>query len=272
MGTSNISWLVGPDGKPGKVWNPVTGCSKISEGCKHCYAEAIAKRFWKGRKFTDVQCHEDRLDQPLHWKKPQRIFVNSMSDLFHPDVPKSFIDRILEVMEACPQHTFMVLTKRPELMEDKLYRWDSDASPVRWLGGGDVLPNLWLGVSAENQEQADKRIPILLETPAAIRWVSVEPMLGPVYLRPYPDFSDGGYGRAWLGKAGNAADSPCIDWVVCGGESGPGYRPMEYPWAVSLQKQCEVAGIPFYGKQIAGPKPGSPLLFDGKEIKEFPNV
>src|SRR4030043_622195 len=151
------------------TWNPVTGCTKVSDGCKNCYAECMAKRFWRNgvngdnyRPFTEVRCHPARLEQPLHWKKPAHIFVDSMSDLFHKDVPNTFIDQVFWIMMMAPIHIFIVLTKRPKRM-------------LEWVNKNyqNPLPNVWLGVSVEDQKTADERIPLLLQTPAAMRFVSV---------------------------------------------------------------------------------------------------
>ncbi len=163
MSDTKIEWAT-------KVWNPVTGCSKVSAGCKNCYAETNAKRFWGKRKFTDVQCHEDRLMDPLHWKKPQRIFVNSMSDLFHPDVPFEFIYRVYHFMMGIPRHTYMILTKRPERAIEFFEWW---TKPNRPMGVQPIweYKNIWLGVSVEDQKTADERIPLLLQTPAALVFV-----------------------------------------------------------------------------------------------------
>ena len=240
------------------TWNPVTGCSKVSQGCVNCYAlrdwarmSANPNTVYHGRKFTDVQCHPERLDQPLRWTKPRRVFVNSMSDLFHESVPDDFIDRVFAVMALCPRHTFQVLTKRPERMHEYLTALIPDKAGHRWyeaikgmfrykdttgqLGPEDtipsrqspVLPNVWLGVSIEDQATADERIPLLLQTPAAVRWVSAEPLLGPIKL-------DG---------------HEYIHWLVVGGESGPNARPMQIEWARSLRDQCVVAGVPYFFKQ-----------------------
>lgn len=166
------------------TWNPVTGCAKVSQGCKHCYAERQWPRMTKlvpayaGREFTDVRTHADRLDQPLRWKKPRMIFVNSMSDLFHEAVPFEFIDSIFSAMELAPQHVFQVLTKRPERMREYMLEKRKHRSP---------LPNVWLGVSVEDQAAADERIPYLLDTPADVRWISAEPLLGPVDLGKWLD-------------------------------------------------------------------------------------
>ena len=227
-----------------RVWNPVTGCTKVSAGCKHCYAEGIANRFFAKqyppntdgslRKFTDVRCHADRLDQPLHWKKPSRIFVNSMSDLFHEDVPFEFILACMARMVTADQHTYQILTKRPERAIE-FDRWMiSDDSPcaVAWR------KNIWLGVSVENQATADERIPLLLQIPAAVRFVSAEPMIGPVDLLTIaPDLHDMQSGHT-------------IDWVICGGESGIGARPFDLAWAESLRAQCRASGVPFFMKQL----------------------
>lgn len=209
-----IEWTHRP-GTVGRTWNPVTGCRKVSEGCRHCYAETVAARFWGNqyahtvergfittrdyeaehltgrlRKFTDVLCHEDRLAAPLAWRKPSTVFVNSMSDLFHEDVPDAFIDQVFAVMALCPQHTFICLTKRPERMLD--YRTSSyliqhDDGRVNIGPRNSVLlwPNVWLGVSVEDQATADERIPLLVKTPTALRFVSAEPLLGPVDLTKY---------------------------------------------------------------------------------------
>ena len=222
-----------------EVWNPVTGCSKVSQGCKHCYAERVFPRPYPGRAFTDVAMHPDRLAAPLHWRKPRRVFVNSMSDLFHDVVPDEFIDQVFAAMSAAPSHTFQVLTKRPERARDYLAR---RAMP---------LPNVWLGVSIEDQETADYRIPLLLRTPAAVRWISAEPLLGPVDLGNLPSVS--GIGR-YLDSLSNAgredSDLPTkLDWVVAGGESGPHARPTHPEWLRALRDDCDAAGVPFFFKQ-----------------------
>jgi protein gp37 len=236
-----------------ETWNPVTGCTKVSQGCKNCYAERTATRL-AGRvgyppapHQFDVTLHHDRLNIPLRWRKPRRIFVNSMSDLFHPNVPCGFIDAVLEVIAACPQHTFQVLTKRPELIEEKLYRFCKE-NPARELGGGDYLPNLQIGVSVENQETANERIPWLLKTLAAVRFVSYEPALGPVDffkangnvsgVNAAPKFS-------WIANTG-------IDWVIAGCESGLGARPAQDDWFRSVRDQCLSANVPFFLKQMQG--------------------
>ena len=344
MGKSKIEWT-------DRVWNPVTGCTKVSAGCTNCYAERITKRFYPDKDFNEITLHEDRLNQPLRWRKPSKVFVCSMSDLFHDDVPLNFIDKVFDTIHKAKNHTFLVLTKRPENLLNK------------WLG----LPlpnNCWIGVTAENQEQADKRIPILLQIPAAKRFVSVEPMLGAVDLskwlggnnetrkcrrigisgcidggtrdrqsrtdmessgekvepvgkencfyslrsqeggkrqrdlpanqsddgpkksecvsassgletfsRPYTrrnndksqrrqqkEQQPGEFGisnilktdMACLSRSGVSPEKEslgAISWVICGGESGPGARPMHPDWARNLRDQCVEAGVPFLFKQ-----------------------
>lgn len=254
--TTGIEWTQ-------QVWNPVTGCSKVSHGCKNCYAEAIANRFWKDRKFTDVQCHEDRLQQPLRRRKPTTYFVNSMSDLFHEDVPDAFIQAVFSIMAKCPQHTFQVLTKRPKRMRNFLGYWDELGLTLR-EGFGVSLPNVWLGVSVENQSTADERIPLLLETPAAVRWLSCEPLLGEVDLRRglcgCRTCIHGGTGISAMGFPSS------LDWIVAGGESGPGKRPHEIEWFRSLRDQCATAGVPFFMKQIDKVQPIPPDLM----IRQMP--
>ena len=222
------------------TWNPVSGCTKVSSGCKHCYAERQWRRFssmkdtvYYQRPFTDVRCHEEKLQLPLHWRKPRRIFVNAMADLFHPDVPDGFIDQVFAVMARCPQHTFQILTKRPERMRAYLTVRDT------------CLLNLWLGVSVEDQQAADERIPSLLYTPAVIRWISVEPMLGLINLCRTTD------GMPWIGSAfadGRKFDG-LLDWVVAGGETGPQARPIHPQWIRALRDQCLAARVPFLFKQ-----------------------
>lgn len=212
-----------------KTWNPVTGCTKVSPGCANCYAERHARRFWGNRKFTDIQCHEERLNQPKTWKKPARVFVDSMGDLFHDSIPTEFICRCFITMSQCPQHTFIILTKRPENM--KVFLKDG------LFGRSCILKNVWLGVSAENQKTANERIPILLSTRAHKRIISIEPMIGPVSL------------TSWINE---------IDWVICGCESGPRARPMLKNWASELKDECYANAAPFFLKQ---------MMIDGKLVK-----
>ena len=221
------------------TWNPVTGCSKVSAGCAHCYAEGVAKRFWGNRKFTDVQVHPERLNAPLNWRNPKRIFVNSMSDLFHEDVPGDFIARVFSIMRLAKHHTFQILTKRPERMKLEILSWENLDLPV----------NVWIGVSVEDQAAADKRIPLLLQTPAAVRFVSCEPMLGPMNLAPWLRF--------WKRSSSVRAVEKGLDLVIVGGESGPGARPFNIEWGRSLRDQCKAAGVSFFMKQL-----GAWPLFD----------
>ena len=245
------------------TWNPIVGCTRVSPGCDHCYAIRTAHRMtanpnplvsqayagteaggeWTGK----VNLLADRLDQPLKWRRPRRIFVNAQSDLFHKDVPDEFIARVFAVMALTPRHTYQVLTKRHGRMRS-LLRSDNFRPAVEDAMRGMVaayrtertwykawpLPNLWLGVSVEDQATADLRIPALLDTPAAVRWLSCEPLLGPVDITGY------------LCSAGG---SEFVDWVVVGGESGPRARPMHPAWARSLRDQCQAAGVPFHFKQ-----------------------
>jgi len=253
-------------------WNPVTGCTPISEGCTHCYAKRMARRlagrfgYPESPNEFDVTYHRDRLDQPFHWKKPRRIFVCSMSDLSHDDVNDYFIIRAFKVMKRCPQHTFMVLTKRPGRMS----MWVTD----RWNLGErqPTLPNVWLGVTAENQKWADLRIPELLRTPAAVRFVSIEPMLSAIDLTPWLEDAMlcGIHGRVprqyWTTQKScglcmeersvSAGMAPSLardiqqglSWCIIGGETGPGARPMHPDWARGVRDQCEAAGVPFFFK------------------------
>ena len=242
------------------TWNPVTGCTKVSQGCKHCYAERDWSRLahlpaYQGRAFTDVECHPKRLHQPLRWAKSRRIFVNSMSDLFHEEVPDEFIDKVFAVMALCPQHAFQVLTKRSARMLDYLHDLHPGHSRVIRIRQATSkflvmaidkvspihfpLPNVWIGVSVEDQASADERIPLLLQTPAAVRWVSAEPLLGNVDLR----LMQRSYGfPKHITKDGRAVGMPQgLHWVVVGGESGPKARPMHPDWARSLRDQCAAA-------------------------------
>lgn len=276
-------------------WNCVTGCTKISAGCDHCYAETFAER-WRGipghhfENGFDVTLRPERLDQPIRWKRPRRIFVNSMSDVFHEAVPDEFIACMFVVMARTPQHAYQVLTKRHGRMRSLLsspgFRamcfaaaasrgWDLEGTS--W-----PLPNVWLGVSAEDPHWAEIRIPALLATPAAVRFVSAEPLLGPVTLFP---------GR-WLGPLGGGPKvnllqpweepGPSLDWVIVGGESGPGARRMAEGWARNLVDECTETGTPVFVKQLgavlgrqlgAGPKGGDWSTWpEDLKIREFPSA
>lgn len=229
MGTSKIEWTEA-------TWNPVTGCTPISEGCEHCYAKRMATRL-RGRcgypedEPFRVTAHPDKLDEPHHWLKPRKIFVCSMGDLFHEDATWKR-DGVFSTVWSCRWHRFMFLTKRAQRMSgalDHFYRV--------WKYGPKPFPNLWLGVSAENQRRADERIPVLLEIPAVRRFVSIEPMLGPVDLR-----------RAFGTEGPRQTYIEQLDWVICGGETGPGARPLHPDWVRSLRDQCQAAGVPFFFK------------------------
>ena len=280
------------------TWNPLRGCSRVSAGCQHCYAERVAARFsgpgmpyaglihpgtggWNGK----VQLVPEVLGQPWHWVKPRRIFVNSMSDLFHESVPFEYIAAVFWVMSVTTRHTYQLLTKRPARMLE-FYRWVADydegcfqddrigdvagenpaIQALGWTpatatrGGydncGPLWPyeNVWLGVSVENQETADERIPLLLQCPAAVRWLSCEPLLGPIEIRRWMGEAIGGSTHRLSGENFDRCDltgAPLegVDWVVVGGESGPQARPMHPDWARSLRDQCVAAGVPYFFKQ-----------------------
>jgi protein gp37 len=242
------------------TWNPVTGCSRVSPGCEHCYAEALSlRRGWSKKPWTkqnaaeNVTLHPERLKQPLSWRGPRRIFVNSMSDLFHDLISDDFIDDVFAVMALARQHQFQVLTKRPERMQAYMTSTSNGArrqshvqsSVDRIRRGGYVpgwpLPNVWLGVSCEDQRRADERLPILLATPAAIRFASFEPLLGPIDF-PLP-CADSVF---WGG----------LHWGIIGGESGPDYRPMQIEWAQAIADTFAWANRPVYVKQDSGSRPG----------------
>ncbi|MEC4837497.1 phage Gp37/Gp68 family protein [Mycobacteroides chelonae] len=284
------------------TWNPVTGCDKVSPGCDHCYAMKMAKRLkamGSAKYQTDgdprtsgpgfgVARHPGTLAYPLTLKEPTRIFVNSMSDLFHDKVPDEYIAEVFAVMACAYQHTFQVLTKRHGRMKSLLSSADFvsmvdkeslayDRSPLGHRAIKWPLRNVWLGVSAENQQWADIRIPALLDTPAAVRFVSGEPLLGPIELKQHwlhpvmrePSPENHAVGRR-IGKANGVG---FIDWVIVGGESGPGARPMHPDWARSLRDQCVAAGVPFLFKQWGewAPNQHPPLRacvcdwYDGRE-------
>lgn len=263
-----------------RTWNPVTGCTKVSPGCDHCYAETIAHRFAGSKAFPngfDVTQHEARLSQPLRWRRPARVFVNSMSDLFHADVPGEFIARVFAVMALTPQHTFQVLTKRHARMRALLSNRefvalvDEHREQLR-PGCGDFawpLPNVWLGVSVENQKWADIRIPALLETPAAVRFLSCEPLLGPVDLKQAVRTMGSERGHGLTASFIHVGDC-CrkfhgIDWVIVGGESGPGARAMDLSWASQIVEQCQHSGVAAFVKQL-----GSRWGKAHKDIDQFP--
>jgi len=201
--------------KPGDWWDksysPIEGCTPISKGCNRCWAQSFLRRF---RGNTGVHLFPERLDQPLHWRKARTVFVAPLGDLFHDDVPNWFLAHVFARMLQAHRHTYIVLTKRPERMES----WITVAL-------NPCPPHIWLGVSAEDQERADERIPILRRIPAAVHWLSLEPLLGPI-----------------------RADLTDIEWVVVGGETGPGARPMHPQWVRDIRNQCVAAGVPFWFK------------------------
>jgi protein gp37 len=263
----------------------------VSDGCKNCYAARMQPRFnnpvrYAAQDLAKVELYldQDALLQPLRWRKPRMIFPCSMTDLFGEWVPDEWIDKMFAVMARCPQHKFQLLTKRAKRMRDYLSAFQPDGEGWITPGGEDgydslcpvaskrwPLPNVWAGISAEDQARADERIPLLLETPAAVRWVSVEPMLGPVDLTTLP--MEGGTFDAlrgeWTIMGGGVGDVeygpivrhglPRLDWVILGGESGPGARPMHPDWARSVRDQCAAAGVPFFFKQWGAWAPHKPV-------------
>lgn len=315
MSATSIQWTE-------RVWNPLRGCSRISPGCEHCYAEGIAVRFsgpglpfegyaTRGKGWTrKVSLLTDKLIEPMRWKTPSTIFVNSMSDLFHEAVPFEDIAAIFGVMAACPQHTFQVLTKRADRMLE-FFAWVAQLGCDPWTevhaaalsledGDGDVhtrspqasgrpwpLPNVHLGVSIENQRYAELRIALLLRCPAAVRWVSAEPLLGPLNLRQiavvdgrythvevYVDALHGTEWRAATGRnhptahadAGAPERCPRLDWVVCGGESGRGARPFDLGWARAIRDDCAAAGVPFFMKQLGAAPFDQLVMHEGRPV------
>lgn len=296
--TTSIEWTatLHPDGSvtPGRTWNPVRGCSVISPGCVNCYAMKQAHRFsGPGRAYEGltkltsagpqwtgvIRTVDHALLEPLSWRKPQKVFVNSMSDLFHEDVPWEFVDRVFAVMARATRHTFQVLTKRADRMRDYLTHADtpwriaceeerlnwaedvaddvdmSDVSLERW-----PLPNIWLGVSVEDQQRADERIPLLLRTPAAVRFLSCEPLLGETDLTNFLWTIPG----ARLNR---------LHWVIVGGESGPRARDMKVCWVRDIVEQCQSASVPVFVKQL-----GARVIdrndagFLGEEPDHWPDV
>lgn len=281
------------------TWNPIRGCSRVSEGCRNCYAERVAARFSgpgmpyeglatigkNGPRWTgEVRMVPEHLTDPLRWRKPRRIFVNSMSDLFHEKLADDDIDQVFGAMWAClyggpaanphDGHTFQILTKRAARMRDYMSQ-DRRLRVARSAGAmsedGDHIndqtaffkgphPRIWLGVSVEDQATADERIPHLLATPAAVRFLSVEPMLGPIQFGRVPGFNRMGLDLSnW--------------WVICGGESGPGARTMDVGWALSMRDQCRAAGVPFFFKQWGGVnKKAAGRELDGRTWDEMPRV
>jgi len=234
MAQSSIEWTE-------LTWNPTTGCDKLSAGCKHCYAEIMTKRLKAMglEKYADgfkvIRTHEEELDRPFTWRKPSVVFVNSMSDLFHVKVPLPFIQRVFATMNQCPQHTFQVLTKRAELLEDY-------SDQLTWTD------NIWMGVSVED-ERVSYRIDHLRNSGAHIKFLSLEPLIGPL-----PNLNLTG-----------------IDWVIVGGESGRKPRPMNPEWVLDIQQQCEAAGVAFFFKQWGGMnKKAAGRELNGRTYDEMP--
>ncbi len=227
------------------TWNPVRGCSKVSAGCKHCYAETFAER-WRGIKEHpfefgfDLRLVPAKMADPLKWKTPKRIFVNSMSDMFHEGIPEEYIAKVASVMRLADWHTYQILTKRPDRMEELLTGRLKDAA---------AAPHIWWGVTVENRKQGLPRIDSLRRTNAAMKFLSIEPLLED------------------LGEF----DLTGIDWVIVGGESGPGARPLEKEWVLSIQRQCAAAKVPFFFKQWGGvQKSRYGRELNGRTYDEFP--
>jgi protein gp37 len=248
-----------------RTWNPVSGCSPISEGCEHCWAKRMSKRLagrfgYPADNPFAVTLHPDKLDDPLHWRKPQRIFVCSMSDLFHEDVPTTFLDDIFARMWVLKHHQFIVLTKRPQDMQDYCTSL-AEKLPVKHSGmflspfaPYWPFPNVTLMVTAENQRRADERIPVLLQTPAAVRGVSLEPLLSPI-----------GLARLFPSAHGMRNDR---FQILCGAETGPRARPMQLDWARRVRDDCVEAGIPFWFKADSQ---GNHQL-DGQVWEQLPEI
>lgn len=253
MSDSKIEWTE-------KTWNPVTGCTPVSEGCANCYAKRMANRLRGRSGYPEdepfrVTLHRDRLNDPFSWHKPRRVFICSMGDLFHDDVPDDWIKEVLFPVYTIEDHMWMALTKRPH-------------NALSFYQRHGLPENLWLGVSVENQARADERIPILLQIQASVRFVSVEPCLGPVDL------------RKWL-PVQHHPDTPYLSWVICGGETGAGARVMESDWARSLREQCRAASVPFFFKKHGdawckdfgvNPKFRENRELDGQVWEQFPEV
>lgn len=275
-----------------RVWNPVRGCSLVSAGCANCYAIKQAHRFsgpgmpyegltelgpqgprWNGT----IRLVREALEEPLHWKTPRRVFVNSMSDLFHEDVPDNFIIQVFFAMAVTPRHTYQILTKRPERMravcsgENMLLALATALTQftvmipgyslsIRHNGdgidGGVILPNVWLGVSVEDQATADERIPILLRTPAAVRFISAEPLLGPIDLDQ----------NCYLPYRGNVLSYSGLDWVILGGELGSDARPSDLAWIRSIKAQCQAAKVPVFVNQLGANI--APIVVENNSVKE----
>ncbi len=284
------------------TWNAVTGCDKVSAGCDHCYAETLSLRLQRMgvKRYADgfaVRTHPEALSLPFKWREPRRVFVNSMSDLFHVQVSQDFVDRMFAVMALTPQHTYQILTKRPQRAANYLNDPDTPPRILATLAlfsptvGVDAvalartiarwpLPNVWLGTSVEDARVLH-RVKPLLETPAAVRFLSCEPLLGPLTLAPWlrccpscgAPRTDTEYTSCGYCEADPRVRDTGIHWVIAGGESGPDHRPLDLDWARALRDECVTAGVPFFFKQIGGltPKSGGREL-DGRTWDEFPAV
>jgi protein gp37 len=253
--TSAIEWT-------DKTWNPVRGCARVSAGCEHCYAERVAYRFgqapgspyeglttlgkhgprWVGR----ARFVPDMLGEPLKWRKPQRVFVNSMSDLFHEDITDEQIAQVFTVMAISGRHTFQILTKRPARVL-RWFEWASESYALATVKPHKLwpLPNVWLGASCEDQDAARNRIPLLRRCPAAVHFVSLEPLLGPIDIERWLEWTPVG-----PDADGESHLLPPLRWVIVGGESGPGARPCDTNWMRSIVRQCAQAEVPCFVKQL----------------------
>ncbi|ACU71950.1 Gp37Gp68 family protein [Catenulispora acidiphila DSM 44928] len=290
---TKIQWTMSDDGTPGATWNPITGCTKVSDGCLKCYITGTPPFRIAHRKFdkpgiggtTGILFHPERLSAPLHWRKPRRVFVNSLSDLFHEDVPTEYIARVFAVMAKTPQHVYQVLSKRHGRMRSLLR--DGGQALLEATNDEDTasalydapwpLPNVWLGVSTEDQHTANLRIPALLETPAAIRFISAEPLLGPIDLQHLEargvimdalggDVSFPGTGEIFTGTPS------ILDWIIAGGESGPGARPMDPAWVASIVEQCRPGVNHAFVKQLGSvwAKANGAADRKGGDLEEWP--
>lgn len=307
-----IGWTHVP-GYKGETWNPTTGCTRVSPGCDHCYAftlhdrryaqnKAAAWEFLRPRTpqiaqstynavarnegavlpwpkqydipFSTVQVLDDhRIEAPLRAKAPRAYFVDSMADLFHEDVPDSALDHVYDVMEATPQHIYMILTKRPERMRDYVTARRIRQRRLAHVHEAALPAHIWHGTSTEDQERLDERVPPLLDTPSVVHFISAEPLLGPIDLRPRPT-SD------LCIRCGDGPDAPHahrdgyrtrgLSWVIVGGESGPRHRPMDDDWARAIREQCATADVAYFYKQPSGAKPGGRGPSDLAACKAFP--
>lgn len=272
MSVTTIEWTHRP-GTIGETWNPTTGCNKVDRGCKHCYAEIMHRRLqamgqpkYAADFLAGAVEQPDTLMIPFRWTKPRTVFVDSMSDLFHKNIRLTFIENVFFIMNKNPQHTFLILTKRPERAVE-FWRHCNEQTNGEWK----CPPNVWIGTSANDQESADTRIPLLLELDGCLRFLSYEPATGPCNLENYL------YSRYHMGGARHMYNK--LDWVICGGESGPKAVPMDPDWPRHVRDQCKRAGVPFFFKQwgtwLNGVKVGkntSGHELDGETIQQFPST